>query len=280
MLPHILGIDHVLIRAGEAMDAAADAWARLGFRLTPRGHHSSGSINHLIMLGPDYLELIGVPEGGAARRPELAQQPPGLHGIAFAADSASGAHAALANAGFAPPPVEALSRPVNTAEGPREARFNLVRLPADTVPWGRLLVCEHLTRELVWRDGLRSHPNGAREITRITVVVPNPGEAAQRVATLFAEVSTRSDEGRAELVLGHVRLELITARTLQHRLGEFAPEAGGRSAYMAALELRCTDLAATRAALRAMPPGEVNDQGSRLTVAARRAGNTTLEFID
>jgi hypothetical protein len=29
-----------------------------------------------------------------------------------------------------------------------------------------------------------------------------------------------------------------------------------------------------------MPPGEVNDQGSRLTVAARRAGNTTLEFID
>lgn len=280
MIPHLLGIDHVLIRTGEALDAATDAYARLGFRMTPRGHHSSGSINHLIMLGPDYLELIGVPPGGAATRPELAEQPLGLHGIAFATDSASAAHTALDKAGFAPPPVETLSRPVNTPDGLRDARFNLMRLPAGTVPWGRLLVCEHLTRELVWRDGLRSHPNGAREITRITVVVPDPGAQAQRVAPLFAEVSTRSDAGRAELQVGHVRLELITARALQHRLGDFAPDPGPRTAYMAGLELRCTGLDAARAALRALPPGDVHDQGSRLTVTARRAGNVTLEFID
>ena len=112
MIPHCLGIDHAVINTAGRIDDALDQFARLGFRLTPRGFHSTGSVNHLMMLGPDYLELIGVPPENAALRPELANSPRGLNAIAFATDSAAGAHTALAQAKFMPQPLKALSRPV------------------------------------------------------------------------------------------------------------------------------------------------------------------------
>ena len=280
MISHCLGIDHAVINTAGRIDDAVDQFARLGFRLTPRGFHSSGSVNHLMMFGPDYLELIGVPPENAALRPELSASPPGLNAIAFATDSAAGAHTALAQAKFMPQPLKPLSRPVALDDGVQDARFAVVALPPETVSWGRLFVCEHLTRELVWRDGMRTHPNGAREITRITIVVPDPHAEACRLAPLFAESSMRPEAPRAELTLGHLRVDLVTATLLQHRLGASASDGEGRSAYMAAIELRCTGLDAVRQSLRAFPARHVHDQGSRVIVAASLACNTTIEFIE
>jgi len=280
MISHCLGLDHAVINTAGHIDAAVDQFARLGFRLTPRGFHSSGSINHLMMFGPDYLELIGVPPENAALRPELSAGPRGLDAIAFATDSAAGAHTALERAKFMPQPLKSLSRPVLLDDGVLDARFALVALPPDTVAWGRLFVCEHLTRALVWRDSMRNHPNGAREITRITIVVPDPHAEASRLAPLFAETSTRPDAPRAELMLGNLRIDLVTAALLQHRLGPSASDGGGRASYMAAIELRAAGLDAVRQSLRALPARDVHDQGSRVIVAARLACNTTIEFID
>lgn len=280
MIPHCLGIDHAVINTAGHIDEAVDQFARLGFRLTPRGFHSTGSVNHLMMFGSDYLELIGVPAQNAALRPELSGSPRGLNAIAFATDSAAGVHAALAQANFMPQPLKSLSRPVALEDGVKDARFALVTLPPETVAWGRLFVCEHLTRELVWRDDLCSHPNGAREITRIAIVVPDPYAEAMRLAPLFAEASMGPETPHAELTLGHLRVDLVTAAQLQHRLGESACDGGGRTSYMAAIELRCTSLDAVRESLRALPARGVHDQGSRVIVAASLACNTTIEFIE
>ena len=58
-------IDHVVINARDELDAAADLYARLGFTITPRGHHTLGSSNNLAIFGTDYLALVGVLPGGA-----------------------------------------------------------------------------------------------------------------------------------------------------------------------------------------------------------------------
>ena len=44
------------------LDAAAENWKRLGFTISPRGTHSAhmGTGNYTIMLGEDYIELLGV----------------------------------------------------------------------------------------------------------------------------------------------------------------------------------------------------------------------------
>ncbi len=45
----ILPLDHLVINSHFALDDSAKLFADLGFHLTPRGYHSLGSINHLIM---------------------------------------------------------------------------------------------------------------------------------------------------------------------------------------------------------------------------------------
>ena len=72
-------LDHVVIDVRDRMDEAARTFTALGFQLTPRGHHTLGSMNHLMMFATDYLELLGFGEGGASR-PELAPFPVGLNG--------------------------------------------------------------------------------------------------------------------------------------------------------------------------------------------------------
>ena len=59
-------LDHVVINVRDGLDAAAALYARLGFTLTSRGHHTLGSSNHLAILGTDYLELLGVQPGNTA----------------------------------------------------------------------------------------------------------------------------------------------------------------------------------------------------------------------
>ena len=60
-LKNIIGVDHAVVVVGD-LDGAAQNWKRLGFTLSPRGTHSAqmGTGNYTIMLGEDYLELLGV----------------------------------------------------------------------------------------------------------------------------------------------------------------------------------------------------------------------------
>ena len=76
-------LDHMVINVQFQMDEAEAAFERLGFTNTPRGYHSLGSINHLMILGTDYLELIGLPAGEPPRRAELVNAPPGFNGLVF-----------------------------------------------------------------------------------------------------------------------------------------------------------------------------------------------------
>jgi len=72
-------LDHIVIDVRHRIDEAAQCFAALGFQLTPRGHHTLGSSNHLAMFATDYLELLGFGAGGASRD-ELQSFPIGLNG--------------------------------------------------------------------------------------------------------------------------------------------------------------------------------------------------------
>ena len=54
-------LDHVVFNVRFEMDRAESLFETVGFQLTARGYHTLGSINHLMMLTTDYLELIGLP---------------------------------------------------------------------------------------------------------------------------------------------------------------------------------------------------------------------------
>ena len=79
-MPSTDRLDHTVINVKGDMDVAEALFDKLGFTLTPRGYHSHGSINHLMMFGTDYLELIGIPEGKEIERKDLRTLPLGSTG--------------------------------------------------------------------------------------------------------------------------------------------------------------------------------------------------------
>jgi hypothetical protein len=157
-----LAIDHAVIAVRDLAAAARD-FAELGFTLTPLGRHSIGSRNRCIMLGSSYIELLEP----AGEHPWLAYyrdflaRGDGLAALAFATSDADASYRSLVAQGVAAQPVMDLARPVELAGGGNMARFRLVQVSRE------VFLCQHLTRELVWRREWQAHANGATELVEV-----------------------------------------------------------------------------------------------------------------
>src|SRR4051812_21252064 len=237
-------LDHVVIDVHDHMDEAAQTFAALGFTLTPRGHHTLGSMNHLMMFATDYLELLGFGDGGAAR-PELAPFPVGLNGLVFKTDDADAVHAHAKNAGLPILPVQSFSRPVEVGGARQDARFRTTRLDPAKIAMGRVNFCEHLTPELVWRPEWQNHPNGTRAIARVVVATGDPDRTAALFRALFGPGSVVENDGKCVVGAGTARVELATPAAIAAEFGAGAPDPAGRAEYLAAVELKVAALAAT-----------------------------------
>ncbi|KTS12576.1 hypothetical protein SB2_10240 [Methylobacterium radiotolerans] len=228
-------LDHVVINVLRRMDEAAELFAALGFRLTPRGHHSLGSINHLMMTAGPYLELVGVPETGPQRQ-DVLDSPFGLNGLVVASRDADATQARLAALGLAAGPPVAFSRPVTVDGREAAARFRTVRVPADRFPAGRLYHCEHLTPDLVWRPEWLDHPNGFSGIDALTIESPAPEADAALYAAATGTAAEAAGDGWT-LRLGETRVAIVP----------------GPAARFAALTLRFRGLDALEARAVALP---------------------------
>jgi len=173
MLKGIRGLDHAVILVRD-LDRAHDTYRRLGFTLTPRGYHSLGSQNHCIMFGRDYLELMALPASPPPALQYFAEflsRGEGVGALALATDDATAAYAELTQAGIAADAPLALSRPV---EKLGEARFTLVQLSPATTPGFQTFLCQHHTREIVWRAQYQEHALGVQAIDAVAIAAPDP----------------------------------------------------------------------------------------------------------
>lgn len=270
-------LDHIVIDVRDRIDEAAQRFASLGFQLTPRGHHTLGSSNHLAMFATDYLELLGFGAGGTSRA-EIEPFPVGLNGLVFKTENAEEVYRHALATGLPVQPVQSFSRPVTLAGETRDARFRTTRLDAKQVPMGRVYFCEHLTSELVWRPEWQAHPNGARAISRVIVATPDPQRTAELFRALFEPTAVSAQDGRLVISAGTARVQLAPPAAVAAEFGEAAADPAGRSEYLAAAEFTVSSLADTARLLRAAEGVHTGD--GRVVVPAARAFNTTLAFTE
>jgi hypothetical protein len=268
-------LDHLVIDVRDRMDAAASAFAALGFQLTPRGHHTLGSMNHLAMFATDYLELLGFGADGA-NRPELAPFPVGFNGLVFKTDDADVVHAHALSAGLPILPVQAFSRPVALDGARQDARFRTTRLDPGKIAMGRVYFCEHGTPELVWRREWQSHPNGARTIARVIVATGEPRRTATLFGALFGPGAVAERANGCVIGAGTAQVELTLPGAIAAEFAEAAAEPAGRREYLVGLELKVQSLTDTKEFLRHVPG--VRLEPHRVVVPAAAAFNTTLAF--
>lgn len=274
MRSHVQGIDHVVVLVRD-LDKAQQAYARMGFTLTPRGFHTLGSQNHCLMFGGDYVELLAVPRQHPAMQAftDFLATGEGLGAIALATDDANGLHASLAADGIVADAPLDFSRPV---EGLGEARFRIVQLPPDASPGCRLFACQHFTRELVWRAEYSRHANGAAAIAAVAVVAENLEAAASSYGKLLAARPQEVEEGLL-VQTGSAPIVLASRWKLGHRLHGVGLPLRPRP-LVAALFIRVADRAATAKVLRRNGLAPVALADGSFAVSAQEAHGIAVVF--
>jgi catechol 2,3-dioxygenase-like lactoylglutathione lyase family enzyme len=197
----IIGLDHLVI-ATRDLDAARDAYVRLGFTVTPRGHHTQlKSANHTILFPTGtYLELLGIEEQRPvnAHYAAFLRQREGIAAIALKTPDARAAAGPLTAAGFpASEPVD-FGRPVELPQGTRDANFTITQIDPAATPAGRVFLCQHHTPDLVWRPDQLQHANTATGLEALVIAAADPDAVTATYARLLG--GTVTDRGSARVV--------------------------------------------------------------------------------
>jgi len=207
----IAGIDHVIIGVRD-LERARMGWGRLGFRLSPRGRHiGQGTANYCIMFPSDYVELLGIvdPSDFVQGLDVFLRQREGLMAVAFA-PAEEDPHAALQRLGLHPSEPRALGRQLELPEGAVIPRFSLISLPVDETPGLNCFICSHLTPELMRRPEWLDHPNGARGVKSIHVLVENTAALLEPYDRLLGIQQVTTTDAVVCVHIGPDRIEFST----------------------------------------------------------------------
>jgi Glyoxalase-like domain len=240
-------LDHVVINTLFDMDRAATLMSQLGFTLTPRGYHSLGSINHLMVFEGHYLELVGLPLGTDVLRRDVLESPLGLNGLVFQASDIDACISQLRGSGLAVLEPQSFSRPVTIDGVEQLARFRTVRTAPELFEAGRVYYCQHYTPELVWRRQWMSHANGGSGLSELVVVSTSVETDVSRYAKAAqAPAEKRADDVWTIDLADGFRITLLSPARYLERYGELGVKADGRNSFFGAIVFKAADLGRIR----------------------------------
>jgi Glyoxalase-like domain len=270
-------LDHVVINVLFDMDRAAALMSQLGFTLTPRGYHSLGSINHLMMFEHDYLELIGLPSGTDTLRKEVLESPRGLNGLVFKSDDVDASLRQLRASGLAMLEPQSFSRPVTIDGAEHLARFRTIRTAPELFEAGRVYYCQHYTPELVWHRPWMSHANGVRGLIELVIVTASAEADGVRYARAAQSSLERAGDDWTIALSGGFRLTLMSPSRYRVRYREQGVEAGDRHSFFGAIVFDAPELGHLRNLATSVADLRVETEQASLTVLAPFL-NTLFEF--
>lgn len=274
----IKGIDHVMIIVPD-LDRAAQAYARFGFDVQPRGIHKGlGTANNLMILDQDYIELLGVlePMPNNLRYKEIGEQGGALANVALGTDGADLTHEAWTKAGLNPEPIIAFDRGVEIDGKQERAAFRIVRLPHEARPGVGLFVCNHLTPQFVYRQEWQRHPNTASGISHITVVAADPAKHRQAAEKVFGENAIAMGDGEMTVATGKAPFHYLTPARFAERFAGQKPALAGDHAAVMGITVR--DMKALKDCLAANKVEALQTADGRVLIPAAAAGNVLIEF--
>jgi catechol 2,3-dioxygenase-like lactoylglutathione lyase family enzyme len=280
------GIDH-LVLAVRDLDAAAAAYQRLGFTVTPPAVHPFGTGNRLVQLDGNFVELLGLVEPAKIVPPtptsfsfsdfnaRFLERRQGLSMVVLDSADARHDHAAFGAAGLR------TFEPVDFARDARQpdgrvatVAFSVCFVLDEAHPELPMFVCQQHYPENFWRADYQRHANGAMRIVEVTVAVERPAGLAPFYGKLFgADAVSRQDDG---LVVATTRgiIRVLSPDRLAARYPDPAAEVPCYAGYRVAV----AELGAAAALLRDRGVPFV-DADAALGIGPAAAGGTVLELV-
>jgi catechol 2,3-dioxygenase-like lactoylglutathione lyase family enzyme len=280
----IAGIDHALIGVAD-LDRARDSFLRLGFTVSPRGRHVGwGTGNYTIMFEHDYVELLGVidPTQYIHGLDAFLESGEGLLNVAMGTDDAEEAFRWLQSQGIDAPPPENLQRLLETEEGNETLQFRNIHLPDELTPGLKTFACQHLTPEKLRRASWLSHPNGARGISEVTIVMEDLEGVREAYSRLFGEAAVTGDARKGNLTVdtGQDELWFVTPKAFPERHYDKTIDESLPLPRLAALTLSVADTQVTALYLSGQQVAFERDSTDAVIVSYEEACGTFLVFAD
>ena len=282
-----LYLDHVLI-AVRGLAAAADAYAGLGFKVTPEGRHPGrGTHNRLMAFGPEYLELIAVHDPSATPfRPSMTGflgRGEGLYMIALGTDDIDATASALRARGVTVGDPVPGRRAGGAEPGYTWRSADLGR----ALPGSESFLIQHDQPAAErYRHPPRplEHPNLVSGIHHILLAVRDSDAAARAwqgaLGVEFGPPDATGGALRRRLALGNCFVDLASPLG-PGALAEFLAAAGEGPFELA---LRTADIAAAAAAIgaagRSRGPLADGADGRSLRIAGAAAAGVRLRLVE
>lgn len=278
----IAGIDHALVGVAD-LSAARDAYARLGFTVTPRGRHIGwGTGNHTVMFAKDYVELIGIvdPTQHIHNLDEFLKTGDGLLNVVLATEDADATSRWLREHSANAEDAQSLQRLLELEGGEELLDFRYVYIPPELTPGLQTFASQHLTPDKVRRPAWLSHPNGARGITEVTVVMENLAGVGEAYAELFGADAVSGDERKGSITVdtGNDELWFVTPKTFPERHYDKIFDDSLPLPRLAALTLSVADPQVTALYLSGQQVAFERDSSEAVIVSAEEACGVLLIF--
>lgn len=268
--------DHAVLNLHYDLDAGEELFKSLGFQIAPRGYHSLGSMNHLIVFDTNYLELIGLDPSNPNPRKELLDWPVGLNGLVYGSDDVDVTQARLRSQQLPVLEPKAFSRPVTIDGVEADARFRTVHMDPGFFPASRLYFCEHLTPNLVWHDAFMQHPNTASSLKRLMVAADDPAAQCGRLAGAVG--AKPGPDMRVDI--GGTRIDFSSRQQLAALYGD-SVDLEGSAPRVVGMSIAVRSLNSLKTSLDSRWAGNlVEPDRHRLIVPAAECFGVMLEFLE
>ncbi|MCE1237472.1 MAG: VOC family protein [Hyphomicrobiales bacterium] len=263
------GLDHV-VAAVRDLDAASDAWERLGFVVTPRARHPWGTENRLVQLDGAFVEILGVGEGaaipeptetafsfGAWNRDFLARRGDGLSMLVLESRDAAADRAAFAAAGLGVYDPFGFERIAVSPEGEaRPVGFDLTFTSftgegEEGEPDMGFFTCRQRFPENFWRAEYQTHPNTAKRLDAVVLVAPDPADFHEGLSAFAGVRDIHATSAGLVVPTPRGAIEVMSPAAFRWRYGEASLRETPTRLTFAGLRFGCERLGEAAAQLLA-----------------------------
>lgn len=278
----IAGIDHALVGVAD-LEVARDAYTRLGFTVTPRGRHIGwGTGNYTVMFENDYVELMGVvdPTQHIHNLDEFLKTGDGLLNVVLATKDADATSRWLREHSANAENAQSLQRLLELEDGEELLDFRYVYIPPELTPGLQTFASQHLTPDKVRRPAWLSHPNGARSITEVTVVMESLAGVGEAYAELFGADAVSGEERKGSITVdtGNDELWFVTPKAFPERHYDKTFDESLPLPRLAALTLSVADPQVTALYLSGQQVAFERDSSEAVIVSSEEACGVLLIF--
>jgi hypothetical protein len=290
-MTRVLGIDHPLILFRD-LPAGVEQFRRLGFAPAPMGYHPWGTSMSFVTFERCAFELLSIYDASLIDKNSAGDfrfgryifdrlnEREGMSLVALYSTDAEADAATVEARGLACQGTIEFGRAVRLRDGREDRTACTLKILFDpNLKRVSHFICQQHRPDLVWREPLMTHLNGATGIASISYFAPDPSRLRDRFAGLYGAGAETPIDGGFTVQTRNGVFEVLDRQAVDNRFGGLPGQVDASEPAGIAVAVTVRDLAAATEILRRENVAFAERDGGILVSRSQEFGNIWIEFV-